>query len=250
MAITAVNVVNDDDSANASVYTTPSWTPVANRLYILAIATSGTFRTVSSFTDGTGLAWVLIATTGAFNTSFNISLYRAMKASGLGAGTTAVTISGNASRGHIVITEFQGVDTSGTDGSGAVVQSNTGILGGAGTALSITLGAGIGAGNATMGNIATNLAVDTGIAPGSGYTELQDKHITLPASETQETETEWRSDGNTVVDWTHTSSTSGGVAVEVRVSGGAPAVTDVKPRHELGGLNLDAQAGNASRRWL
>lgn len=218
MAITAANVVNDDDSTNASSYTTPSWTPVANRLYILAIATSGTFRTVSSFTDGTGLTWVLIATTGAFNTSYNISLYRAMKSSGLGAGTTQVTLSGSVSRGHIVITEFQGVDTGGTDGSAAVVQSNTGIRTTSGTTLSITLASGIGTGNATMGNIATNLAVDTGIAPGSGYTELQDKHITTPASETQETETEWRSDGNTVVNWTHTSSISGGVAVEIKIA--------------------------------
>lgn len=217
-AVSATNVVNFQDSTNATTYTTGSWTPVANRLYLLAIISSGTFRTVSSFTEGTGLNWVSVATTGAFNTSYNVSVYRAMKSSGLGAGTTAVTLSGTASRGQIVITEFDGVDTSGTDGSGAVVQSNTGILGSAGTSLSITLSSGIGAGNATFGVVANNLSVDNGISPGSGYTELTDLHVTTPASEAQETETEWKATGTTTVDWTFTSSVAGGVGVEVKAA--------------------------------
>ena len=225
MAITVTNVVNFESSSNANNYTTGSWTPVANRLYLLAIASSGTFRTVSSFTDGTGLNWVSVATTGAFNTSYNISVYRAMKASGLGSGTTQVTLSGTASRGSIVITEFNGVDTSGTDGSGAVVQSATNILASAGTSLTVTLSSGIGAGNATFGAISTNLSVDTGISPGSGYTELQDRHVQTVASEAQEVETEYNLTGSTTVDWTHTSSTSGGVGVEVAAAAAGGGTT-------------------------
>lgn len=218
-AVSATNVVNFADVTNANNYTTGSWTPVANRLYLCAVCTSGTLQTVSSFTEGTGLAWVQVDT-GVSN-SERITVFRAMKPSGLGAGTTKANLSGTASRGQIVITEFQGTDTSGTDGSGAVVQSANNAITTNGTSLTVTLLSAIGGGNATFGAIGNNLNSSTSITQGSGYTELSE----LTSGEAQAVETQFKAAGTTTVDWTFTSSTACAVGVEIKAAAAGGGVT-------------------------
>lgn len=215
MAITCTNVVNFQNALNQSSYVTGSWTPTANLLYLCAVMTSGSNQTVSSFTDGTGLNWVIVdATLGTlvFNTSYRISVYRGMKASGLGAGTTQANLSGTVSRGVIIINEYAGINTGGTDGSAAIAQVNNANATIAVTALIITLLNSLGAGDATTGFFSTNLTSSTGITQGSGYTEISEVQ---PTAEQQDSQSEFLATGSLTVDITCISSIPGGIALEL-----------------------------------
>jgi hypothetical protein len=116
------------------------------------------------------------------------------------------------------VIEFSGIDTSGTDGSGAVVQSVTN----SGTPLSsltVTLAAFGSVDNATYGTFSTNGNV-TGWTPGSGFTLI---HEQANATDGPSFATEFRADNDTSVDATQPGSGDmGGIAVEIKAASAAP----------------------------
>lgn len=212
MAITAANkvAINGGGSSLAS----GSWTPAANKLYLATVVSRfSSSPNLPTLSGTTGLTWVQVATRLDATNFRRITVFRAMKSSGLSAGTTTADFAGQAqTRVLLSIEEFDGVDTSGTDGSGAIVQSpQNGNTGGA-TSASITMAAFADATNnaAFAAFTHANAEVTTNEA---GWTELSDQI----GSNSTCLETEWRlgQDLTATVSWSGGSAAWIGIAVEV-----------------------------------
>jgi hypothetical protein len=119
------NVVRNQGTAASSV-TTPSFsTSTGNELLLAFVSTDGVSSpntTVTSVT-GAGLTWVLVRRT---NVQLGTSeIWRAFAPSPLTNVTVRATLSQNVSS-LLTVMSFTGVDTSGTNGSGAIGQTGTG----------------------------------------------------------------------------------------------------------------------------
>lgn len=123
-AITASHLVTTGTSTDASSFNTASITPTANRLVLAWIvgATSPTPPASPTLT-GNGLTWVAVDT--IVSSTRRLTLYRAMGSSP-SAGAMTIDFGGETVGGCAwSIAEFSGIDTSGTNGSGAIVQAPT-----------------------------------------------------------------------------------------------------------------------------
>mgnify|MGYP007031186217 CR=1 FL=1 len=208
------NLVANSSSTDASNYTTASISPGANRLILAAVASTFSSLPNAPTLSGNGLTWVQIATI-TFNTvATPLSRLTVFRALGAAPTTGAVTI---AFAGQVQlnclwgIAEFTNVDTSGTNGSGAVVQSATN-RGNAATNLSVTLAAFASFSNATYGAFSTDL--NEAVSSGLGFSSLSDGGTSTP---TQRRKTEWRNENDTLVDATATNPADwGGIAIEIR----------------------------------
>lgn len=120
MAVTSAHLTTGSSTTNASSYATASITPAANRLVLLATLVSvGASPTPTITVTGNGLTWVQVDTTVA--AARTVVVFRAMGASPTAG---AVTIAGTSLTSCLwSIVQFDGVDTSGTNGSGAIAQS-------------------------------------------------------------------------------------------------------------------------------
>ena len=157
-----------------------------------------------------------------------MTLFRAMGAAPT-AGRVSIDFPSDPEDAAWSIVEFSGVDTSGTNGSGAVVQNATGRDDAAGPAgLTIVLPSAIGSGNATAGGFGNESNVPS-ISPGVGYTAFSEVNTTNPRLGLR---AEWRAYGNTTVDATQTGSDPiAGIAVEIKAS----SIDLVKQVWQVGG---------------
>jgi len=221
VAITASALTSGGDTTAATSYATASITPGANRLVLLAVAgnLTGTAAAPTSVT-GNGLTWVQVGhveydTSG---THYGFTLFRALGAS---PSSGAVTITYAASQGSCVwsVLEFDGVDTSGTNGSGAIVQAVSHPVtppSSAATSDSTTLSAFGSASNCGVG-FYTWEANEQGTA-GSGLTKLPSTNPGI-AGPSQAVMSEYGINQATIAgSWT-TSAQWGSFAVEVKASG-------------------------------
>jgi len=127
------------------------------------------------------------------------------------------------------VMEFDGVDTGGTNGSAAVVQSATNS--GSGTAITATLAAFGDAGNGTFsfsGGYNTSSVSTT--TPGTGFSEIYDTGQAYYYNVTQHSQ--WRADNDTTVTGTWSVSQSGWAAIAIEIK--AAAVGVVNPKGPLG----------------
>lgn len=181
MAITATNLTSGGSATDTQSYNTASVTPGANKLILVAVTirnyTAANLGTISL--SGNGLTYVEIVSTtfSSIASSQNrISLFRAMGASpSTGAITITISGTGNSACGWAV-DELDGIDTSGTNGSGAIVQSATDNTDNASSdPPAITLSALVDAvNNATYASHANaNLRL---LTPGGSYVELVDQN--------------------------------------------------------------------------
>ncbi len=165
MAITTVSLTHGVDIAASGNTNTGSFTPTANRLVLLCVTCRNPTPNISPG-NGNGLTWVQlydpnIYQLGAGDIGFGV--WRAMATT---PSTGVISISSNFAYVMWDIVEFSGVDTSGTNGSGAVTQttqaySNSGSVD---ATLSLT-----GAGNAIFGYCAGRDS-SASITPGAGFT--------------------------------------------------------------------------------
>lgn len=125
IAVTEITAAVIASTSNVATYASATFTPVANRLYLLAVLHTDTApeATIPTVATTTGLNFVFVGTS-AFNTiasnTHRLSLFRAMKASGLSAGTYTVTLADAGTGCAALLAEVTGVDTSGTDGANAI----------------------------------------------------------------------------------------------------------------------------------
>ena len=242
MAIGQASLTSGSTTTNGKVFSTDSITPTANNLLLLAVMSESVAENdgaVPSSVTGNGLTWVLVAS-AATDTYGAVSLYRTMGSSP-SVGAVTVNFTNTQTGVLLAIQEFSGIDTGGTNGSAAIVQSAT-VAGGSGTALSITLAAFASANNATFGCFGsytdtTNLMTHT---PGTGFTEIYDFDLN-PDSWKDALQTEWRIDNDTTVDATLSQSSDayGGIAVEIKeavISGAQQIISNLhrnQYRHNL-----------------
>lgn len=217
------SVLTQGSSAtNATNYDTASVTPGANNLILLITAQSRNTlgdcanNDISSVT-GNGLTWAAVnkqCFSSAAAPTQTVEIWRTMGASP-STGTINFIVSASTQiNAAWAVVECNGVDTSGTNGSGAVVQSAINLIE-PGTSLTATL-AGFGSSNnATLGafGIADNIA----ITPGSGFTELVEELVSDGGNDLG-LQVQWRNDNDTTVDASWSSIDAGGVAIEIKAA--------------------------------
>lgn len=175
MAITVTELVVHDSDIDASTYTTASVSVGANRLLLLCIVSRGNSGTTISSITGTlsGVTWVEI-NSDVFGTNRELHVYRAMRGSA-GSGTIAVNFSATQRSAQVFLYECDGVDTTGTNGSGAVGSTGQTVdesMADTDT-ITVTLAAFAASTNTTFAVCASKDEC-TGVAFEGAYTEEQD----------------------------------------------------------------------------
>ena len=171
MAITVANLLAETDTA-VTAHVTASISPSAGKLYILAVQGKATSPGPTPTVTGCGMTWVLIRSVDTNNR--RVSVFRAMKASGVTPGTLTISFSSSVDNASFHLSEWSSVDTTGTDGSGAIVQNggDSGTTNTTGTANLAAFGSGSNAAYAVFGHNSAENAT-----PESGYTELGDTFL-------------------------------------------------------------------------
>lgn len=223
LAAVSCSVLTQGQSAtNATNYDTASVTPGANRLILLITAQSRNSATACTSNDissvtGNGLTWAFVnkqCFSDAGAPTQTVEIWRTMGASpSAGVINFNVSASSQTSAAWAVV-ECSGVDTSGTDGSGAIVQSAINLVE-PGTSLTVTLGAFGSANNATLGafGISDNIA----ITEGSGFTEIAEQLVSDGGLDLG-LQVEWKASNDTSVDASWSSIDAGGVAIEIKAA--------------------------------
>lgn len=215
-AITETDLTAGADTTDQDTYITASITPSANKLQLISIENAKSTLDAPSVA-GCNLTWVAIA-----NVSYNqivgpsktITILRAMGASPT-TGTLTITFGGVLQNGCLwSVAEFDGIDTSGTNGSGAIVQSATNRSDAAAslTATLAAFGAPYNVAYGAFGCISAPV-----LQAGTGYTAVNSNQAI--ATPTLNLFTEWRIN-NLLVNATVASGTPdmGAVAIEIKAS--------------------------------
>ncbi len=218
-AVTVSNLATMSSVTSASSYTTSSISPSANKLLLLTVAsrTGITANPNQPTVTGNGLTWVAVDSRVYDDTSSSrrrITLFRAMGTSPT-SGTLSIDFGGQTQTNYsAVVDQVSGMDTSGTNGSGAIVQSaNNYDSSSSSSTLSVTLAAFGNTNNATYGTFANGDGVADPTA-GSGFTqygEVTDSNNAIKVlSEFKST-----NDTSVDIDWNDPSEL-GGIAVEIK----------------------------------
>lgn len=229
-AVSCAKLTSGSNTANQTTYTTASVTPSSNKLVLVAVVNSR--NTVSACTDadatsmtGNGLTYVKVAEqcfSSAGAPTNMISLWRAM---GAAPSTGAITVGYSATTqvgGGWIVMECDGVDTSGTNGSGAVVQNDTNLAE-PGTSLAMSLAAFSDATNATLAIFGLN--ANNAITPEAGYTELDDVSVTEVGNNMQ-IQAQYVASNDTSPSASFSSADAAGIAIEIKASAAPPSSED------------------------
>jgi hypothetical protein len=216
-----VGTLLDDGSASPSAganQLTASVSPAANALILVAVAiySAQSGSTGVDAVTGNGITYTLVASGPSVDDGFGPyqpHLYRGMSASpSAGAITINPTYNLDPVQVDWCVAEFTGVDTGGTNGADAVVQSNSNSTNENAT-LTITLSAFGSADNGAFGSAITYN--DGTITHETNWTELDQNSNQMHA--------QWRDDNDTTC--TFVSSNSGddlsGIAVEIKAAAAA-----------------------------
>lgn len=213
MAI-GVSLLTEGNGVSASSHTTASITPSANALVLVFVCTTTSTSNVPSL-SGNGLTWVAHYGPVNYSGDGTQTVFRAMGASpSSGAVTISHTVASNC---RWIIVEFTGVNTSGTNGSGAIQQSTANSNYG-GTSVTVTLGAFSSADNATCGGFWANR--NTTPTGGSGFAILGSQQ-----ANNRRLAHEYKLANDTTVDMSYSNSgNQHGWAAEIKVAAAADPV--------------------------
>ena len=208
--VTGTTLTTSSSGAGGSSFNTASISPTANSLVLVATRSNvGTTPNIPTIT-GASMTWVEITNTLFSSDNGQISLFRSLSSSP-GSGALTIDFAGQSQdQIHWQISEFANVDRSGTNGSGAIVQSTTTTASSV-TTITATLSAFSSVNNATYGCIgANNTKVFTA---GSGFTELGQNN-----DNSRSIEAEWKNSNDTSVDWTVGANADnfGAIAIEIK----------------------------------
>lgn len=237
MANVATNLIHNSLDSSATSYATASYSPPANTL-ILASFTSRSNITVDPTqptATGNGLTWVVVGSVVYDNTSTSrrrVTLFRAMGASPTTGALTFDEAGQTQTGGSWVIDQVTGTDTSGSDGSGAIVQAVTNFDGaGTATSLTVTLAAFSSANNSTYGSWGYGNPANAATA-GSGFTIIGDDASIVNGARVT---TEFQTANDTTVDISYAAGGEiGGIAIEIKASSAVTAT--FIPRRQLMGV--------------
>src|SRR6266702_1460528 len=219
--VSITNLTSGADIDGNSTAATASISPASNNLILVAVnsRTNITADPNQATLTGNGLTWVAIATIVWDTTSASrkrITLFR-----GLGASPTSGAISidfGGQNQTDVdwVVDQAAGIDTSGANGAGAVVQSATNKDETATSpTLTVTLGAFSNTNNATYGVLASD-GSHTLSSVGAGFSQLATNE-TQGGGSGIDIVSEWKVSNDTTVDATFSANAMlGGIAIEIK----------------------------------
>lgn len=212
MAIGATVLDTEVDSTSGTTAACESVTPTAEALVLFCVWYRNSDANSdpgdpSSVVGGGGQTYDKVASV-VHETRRRVAVYRARQASWTAGAITATFAVNVTAIMHVL--EFTGVNTSGTNGSGAIVQSVTNT--GSATSLTVSLAAFGSADNVSFGFMAHS--ANEAHTPGTGYTELTD------VAGGNSSATEWKiGDDDPDMSWA-TSSACAGIGIEIKAAAG------------------------------
>lgn len=226
MAIAVTNIASSSSVSAGSSVATASFTPVANRLYLVSIATRTGITADPNQPTATGNGFTYVVPTNGSvvydNTSSSrrrLTVFRALAASPT-AGAITFSFGGQTQTNFVwSIDEVTGMDATGTNGSGAIVQVvNNFDATITNASLTVTLAAFGSASNSTFG-VFSNGDGSVGVATaGSGFTK---KGEVADSGNTIRLVSEFQTANDTSVDLTFaTPAEIGGIGIELKIAAG------------------------------
>jgi hypothetical protein len=212
-------LTSGSSTANQKVYTTAPISPAPNTLVTVAVLghRSQTPASVPTVSGGGMTGWIEVITR-----SFDplggplksLTIYRAMSASP-GSGPITISFPGTMSNAQWMVSQWSGVDQSGVNGAGAIVQTSS-TLADASNGVAVTLAPFEHPNNVAYGVFGVNSQVPA-ITPGAGFAEIAEQ----PSNESPsaDLEAEWAVDRSTV-DASWTNLRGGGIGLEIRARTG------------------------------
>ena len=200
---------------NLGIYQTATISPAPNTLVTVAVLSRRTGGvSPSPVVTGGGMAsWTEVGTT-TFDTltlaERRITVYRAMSASP-GSGPLTITVTGSQSNAQWIVSQWDGVEITGTNGADAIAQFGS-ARGNAVTGLSVPLAALANANNVAYGAFGVNKNT-VAVTPGPGFTEISE----VPSGESTpgDLQAEWAVNLNTITaSWA--TSHAGALGLEIR----------------------------------
>ncbi len=195
MAITVTALAGAGDTANTTSHTTASQTPSANKLILGFVQTSVASAPTSTL-SGNGLTWDEVGNVLHSNGFRRMTVFRAMGTPSAGAVTITHAISTTGCNWSFM--ELDGIDTSGTNGSGAIVANSFTSDGPTGTvtSASLTMPALGASDNVTVAGFSIT---DVGaITQTWSATEVHEVSYSAPATAL---ETDYKVPGSTTLSW-------------------------------------------------
>lgn len=216
MAVAATTLTSGSDATGVTSKSTASVTLTTNRFYLLTVTTRTDANDPNHATaTSTGAIWVEVNSNNYDNTGSQkrTTVLRTMVSSNQ---TGAITIDfAGQTQSDVVWTldEFTGMDTTGSNGSGAVVQSAVNQdTSGTGTTLTTTLASFSSTNNATW--CACSIGNGTGTSTaGTGFSKVSENNT----ASNLRLMTEFKNTNDTTADYTSSASCElGGIAIEIK----------------------------------
>jgi hypothetical protein len=178
--ITHTLLTSGNTLTNQNVYTTAAIAPAPNSLVTIAVMSHRSTAAITPTVSGGGMAsWTLVASVDFDDLTIphrRLLIYRAMSASP-GSGPITFNYSSQVSNVEWIVSQWSGVETSGTNGAGAIGQSGSNraeLVNG----LSVALSPFGSSANVAYGVFGVNSQV-LAVNPGAGFTEINEQ----PANE-------------------------------------------------------------------
>jgi Big-like domain-containing protein len=207
--------------ANQRIYTTAAIAPAANALVTIAIRMRRSSGALTPALSGGGMtAWTEVAHVDydpVTSPTSRLIVFRALSPTP-GSGPVTITFTNSISNVEWAVSQWTGVDQSGTNGSGAIAQTGS-TRGDATSSLSTTLAAFGNAGDVAFGVVGATTAAPA-VTPGSGFAEL----VEIGSGESTLLETEAGTGLNTVAATLTRPANAGLLAIEL-AAGGASGPT-------------------------
>lgn len=225
MTIVASNLTAVAQNSAGTSYTTSSISPAAGALVIVSVASNVASSAVPTVTGASG-TWVQIDTRVDGTNARRVTMFRDLSFSP-GSGALTIDFAGvNQSNCAWSIDQFTGTDTSGTHGSGAIVQSvGNSTASGTTTAFNVTLAALKNSKNMAYGMVRQNTAA--AITKGANLTALFNSGTALEVCSEYAL-------NQTVVDWSWASQTCVSVGLAVEIKDNAPGAAASLDDYNLG----------------
>lgn len=188
-AITLTPLTAGTNATNLKIYTTAPIAPGPNALITVAVLSKRSGTPLTPTVTGGGMTtWTQVASVDFGTVSApqsRLVVFRAMSATQPGSGPVTITFSSSMSNATWIISQWDGVDVSGTNGAGAIVQSGSSPSDAA-SALSTTLGAFADPNDVAFGVVAANLN-GPAVTPSAAFTEIAEP----TSGESNVLEAEW-----------------------------------------------------------
>ncbi len=193
--ITPTLLASGSNAVNLKIYTTASIAPEPNALILVAVLGRRSGTPLTPTVTGGGMAtWTPVASVdyGTVTTpQSRLVVFRALSATP-GSGPVTITYSSSISNATWIVAQWSGVDPSGVNGAGAIVQSGSSPTDAA-SVLSTTLGAFADPSDAALGLVGASLN-GPAVTPGAGFTEIAEP----TSGESTVLEAEWSANLNLI----------------------------------------------------